>query len=294
MTKQSVRNTSYERLQFGQSSSIQGRLQVRNCWPRMARSNLSRSRAWVGSRLLQGLGLFPSGKLCETACSFAEDDNSLDQKKCRTSEAWVRRCPRLAYELLCFRRRVWSVWPFVSPFSIQRDSSGVCAWSVQDMCRGLGRMYLSQQYPWGVCLMAMRLLNGQRWPWKTEARDRDMFSRRLWVIWESRLAVTCWEQTWPVGLMVPIFSGATEHPHLSCGLWHPFFKWLLTNKVERQHQCAMLVRLCRLLDVVSQAAAWELLLQGPKKETGLTSVSQTSSCDTCHHSKFMVAAVLTD
>lgn len=43
----------------------------------------------------------------------------------------------------------------------------------------------------GVCLMAMRLLNGQRWPWKTEAGDRYMFSRRLWVIWESRLAVTC-------------------------------------------------------------------------------------------------------
>lgn len=148
MTKQSVRNTSYERLQSGQSSSIQGRLQARNCSLRMARSNLSRSRAWVGSRLLQGLGLFPSGKLCETVCNFAEDDNSLDQKKCRTGEAWIRRSPRLAYELLCFRRRVWSFWPLVSPFSIQRDSSEVCAWSVQDMCRGLGQMYLSQQYPW--------------------------------------------------------------------------------------------------------------------------------------------------
>lgn len=43
----------------------------------------------------------------------------------------------------------------------------------------------------GVCLVAMRLLHRQRWPWKTEAKAKDMFSRRLWVIWESRLAETC-------------------------------------------------------------------------------------------------------
>lgn len=40
---------------------------------------------------------------------------------------------------------------------------------------------------------------------------------------ETGRDVLC-DQTWPVGIMVPGFSGVTEHPCLSCSLSHPLLK----------------------------------------------------------------------
>lgn len=130
-----TRYISYEKQQPGQSSSISAKLQVSNSRPRTVSSNPGRAGVQQGNRLCSGA--FSPGWGCVRQLIAQQKLTTPESsRKCRTGKAWIR-CPRLAYELLCFSRRVQSVQPPMSPASIQKHSPGMCVICVGSM-QGVG------------------------------------------------------------------------------------------------------------------------------------------------------------